>query len=406
MFKKITPSAANSEMREKHIKLPMPGLGKKKAAHALTDKPPAASAPAAAKPAAAASPAKPSAPSKKAKGGGGLLGKLLPLVLLVALAGGAYFAYTRFFAGRGETPAAPAAENAAAIPNEQPDSAKSLRVQPTAKPAAARPPVMNCAGAPKFLNKVGLAGDVTFATNENGIRGVILFGAPTGNSDAATRYQHQSWSSGGFLDAFVLDKNGNAYFAPSPRTGLGIATPKNQDQIYKMNTRDGVLAPYVTLPSAAPASPENVYGVLGLTFDCESNTLFAASVNGSNATTQAGRIYQLDLGTGQIIGQRDNLDAYGMAIRATANGKQLVFGSPRDGQIRALDLDAAGIFQGDPRTIATLNDPQRARKISFANENEMIVSGAEFDFTKASVSQETQVRFTYDAANNAWSVGQ
>ena len=405
MFKKTSPSAANSEMREKHIKLPLPSFGKKKASAAPppASKPAASSTPAAAKPAATASPAKPSAPAKKGKGGASPLKLLIPVLLLLAVVGGGYFAYTKFFAGGGETPAAApaAAENAAPLSNEQPDSAKALRVQP-----AAKAPVLHCAGKPKFLAKVGLAGDATFSTNENGIRGVILFGAPTGNSDAVSRYQHQSWSSGGFLDAFVLDKDGNAYFAPSPRTGLGIQTPKNQDQIYKLNSRDGALASYVTLPSTAPPSPENVYGVLGLALDCESNTLFAASVNGSTAATQAGRIYQIDLGTGQIIGQRDNLDAYGMAIRATANGKQLVFGSPRDGQIRALDLNEAGIFQGDPRTIATLNDPQRARKISFANENEMIVSGAEFDFAKATIPPETETRFTYDAGNNTWSVAQ
>lgn len=152
-------------------------------------------------------------------------------------------------------------------------------------------------------------------------------------------------------------------------------------------------------------SPENLYGVLGLAYDCDSNSLYATAVTGSTAAQAVGRIYRIDVSTGEITGERDNLDAYGVAVR-TANGKQLVFGSPHDAQIRALDLDAEGNMQGEPRTIATLADSQRARRISFANENEMIVQAVEFSFTNAEIPAESETRFQYDAATDAWNLAQ
>ncbi len=381
----------------------LPSFGKKKAEAAPPPKPAATPAPAAASPAPkpAAAPAK-AAPAKKAKGGGGLVKLLLPLLLIGALGGGAYFAYTKFFAGAGETPrpSAPATESVATLPDEPPDSAKSLRAIATPKK------VVNCEGKPKFLSKVGLAGDVTFSTAEPGVRGLILLGAPADNSDALTRYQHQSWSGAGFLDAFVMDRNGNVYFAPSPRTGLGVKQPKNQNQIYKLDTKSGELAAYVTLPATGEPSPENPYGVLGLAYDCESNSLYAATVMGSSDANQVGSIFRIDLNTNEIAGQRDKVDAYGLAVRSTATGKQLVFGSPHNGEIRALNLDADGNLQGDPRTLASLADPLRARKISFVNENEMTVQAAQFNFAKAEIPQEIPTRFVYDAAGDTWQVAQ
>lgn len=363
---------------------------------------------------------------KKSKGSSPIK-LLLPIVAVLVIGGGGFYWYTNLRGGGQENAAPPAAAvlaeiptvaiDSAAAPADSPDAPSDSTATPVAsvdapsdsaqapsvKPAATKQ--VNCEGKPKFLSKIGISGDVTFATNEKGVRGLIVFGAPAENSDALSRYQHQSWSSAGFLDAFVMDRNGNLYLAPSPRTGLGVKEPKNQDQIFKLNTKDGVLASYITLPSAAPASPENPYGVLGLAYDCDTNSLYATTVTGSTPAQSVGRIYRVDLSSGEIAGERDNLDAYGVAVRS-AQSKQLVFGSPHDAQIRALDLDAEGNLQGEPRTIATLADPQRARSISFATENEMIVQAVEFSFTNAEIPQETEMRFQFDAAADVWNLAQ
>lgn len=397
MFRKKSPAAAKPVKNKKLMQLP--GLGKKKGNTALVSKPaPSSRAPESNEMGLSDTrPVAKSLPPKK-KSGGGPLKLLLPILLIGLLGGGAFFVYTNFLAGGGEPPppAAAPTEVAAIIPDDLPDSSKSLQVSAPPKQA------VDCAGKPKFFSNIGFAGDVTFSTNEAGVRGLIAFGASAENSDAVTRYQHQSWARAGFLDAFVFDQNGNGYFAPSPRTGLGITEPKNQDQIFKLDSTTGVLASYLTLPAAAPTSPANPYGVLGLTYDCATDSLFVTTVTGSSDAEQVGRIFRIDLGANEIVGQQDNVDGYGIAVRDGTNGSQVVFGSPRDALVRALDLDSDGNFQGEPRVIAALSGSLHARKISFPNENEMIVQAAEINYTSGEIPAEQETRFMYDAATDKW----
>ena len=369
--------------------------------------------------------------SKKGKGGGPM-GLVIPLVVVLAIAAVGYFGYTRILGGsipglaaltgearlrrRGTPPEPDAPEDAAQeegappeaappeaapvegappeaelMPDELPDSGSSLSVQPELRAA------VDCAGRPAFLDELELTGNAQYSTGEPGVRGVILL-APVPDSDAVSKYQHQSSSSAGFFGAHVVDRDGYAYFAPSPRTGLGIAEATNQDHLYMIDGESGGLTDYLTLPSAAPPSPENPYGVLGLGYDCDSNSLYATTVTGSTAENQVGRIYRIDLSNNEVAGSLDNIDGFGAAVRASANGKQLVFGSPRNSQIRAVDLDADGNFQGEPRTVAQLAESERARQITFANENEMIVQAVEFNFSNPEIPPGVEVRFQYDAA--------
>ena len=237
------------------------------------------------------------------------------------------------------------------------------------------------------------------------MRGVILL-SPVPNTDAVSKYQHQSWSSAGFFDAFVKDAQGNLYLAPSPRTGLGVSEPSNQDHIYKLAADSGELSDYVTLPSAAPPSPENPYGVVGLAYDCDTNSLYATTVTGSTAENQVGGIYRIDLNTGEVASKIDNIDGYGVAVQRRRE-RQADWRLAHRAILKfaAVGLDDAGNFQGDPQTVAALADTQRARQITFANANEMIIQAAEFSFANAEIPQTTEVRFQYHAAANTWTAG-
>lgn len=358
----------------------------------------------------AASDATKSAPKQeKKKGGGGPLKLLLPLVLIVAIAGGGYFVVTRFLGGGGApenaAPAtAPTAAPVAELPLSNPQTALS-EGDAISTPKPVKKKAKPCGGTPKFLAGLKLSADAKFTTNEPDTRGLVLL-TPVENSDAVSKYQHQSWNRAGFLDAFVIDQNGNVYAAPSPRTGLGITKPTKQDHIFKLDTNSGELKDMLTLPSAAPTSPENPYGVLGLALDCETNSLYATTVTGSTDAGEIGRIYRIDLTSGEVAGQLDAIDGYGVAVRASANGKQLIFGSARDAKLRAVDLDAEGNFQGEPREIASLEDSQRARQISFPNENAMVVQAVEFSFSKTEIPQGTNVSLEYDAAGEKWTIAQ
>lgn len=430
----------------------IPKFGKKKGGAPASQPPPgnntSQSKPADDKMTAAKSGPPPKKGKKKSGGGGGGIFKLLmPLVLVLALAAGVYYVYTNFLSdGSGggipflssenaappsqpETDAGPpdqapaqpqsepaaqaqapaesdkqappaAAKAGAPLPDAPADGASALQAQPA--PAAQ----VDCAASPAFLKERGLAEDFQISTHEPGVRGLILIGASVENSDAPSRYQHQSWSRAGFLDAFVMARNGDVYFAPSPRTGLGVDAPTNQDHLYKLDTNSGELADFLTLPAAAPSTPEFPFGIVSLAYNCETNGLYVTAITGSTPESQVGRIYYIDLNTGEIAGQLENVDAYGATVRATANGSQLLFGSTRDNQIRALDLNADGNFQGEPRTVAALAESQRARNISISNGNEMVVQAVKFNYANADVPQGEQVRLTYDGANDTWNAAQ
>ncbi len=385
-------------------------------------------------------------PTKSPKKGGAPLGLVTILVLLLALGAGGYYAYTTFLGGTPIVPEAATIDSALApIPTEAaPDTSAVVAPEPTKgkkkankakqtataaensgasgqEPSAAvqnPPPAADngalqallrrtpgCGGQPPFLAQLGLGNDVQFSTNEPGTRGLFVIGTNR-EGGAPTKYQHQSWSSAGYLDAFVIDAQGNLYLAPSPRTGPGVPAPMNQEQIFRLAGTNGLLTPLIELPAAAPPAPENPYGVLGLALDCSNNTLYATSVGGSTPDNQVGRIFQIDTATGQVIGQLDNLDAYGVAVRTTDGGKQLYFGSPRDALIRAIDLDTAGNFQGEPRPVATLADPQRARRIVFGDAGEMVVEAVPFDWANAEIPQGAAVLFQYDPATDTWNPAQ
>lgn len=422
----------------------IPGFKKKKGGA-----PPSKSAASAAPPPASKPPedlmttAQTNAPKKSKKksssgGGGGIFKLLLPVLLILALGAGAYYVYTNYLNQPGEgapPPAAeqapppaegensdgfppdqsagaqqeappaeqqapPAAESGAPVPDAPADGASALQAAPV--PAQQ----IECDASPQFLSELGLAQDFQISTDEPGVRGLILIGATTENSDAVSRYQHQSWSSAGFLDAFVVARNGDVYFAPSPRKGLGIDVPKNQDHIYKLDTNSGELSDFMTVPAAAPSTPEFPFGVVGLAYNCDTNALYATSIAGSTPENQVGRIYHIDLNTGEIVGQIENMDAYGATVRAADGGAQLVFGSTRDNLIRALDLNVDGNFQGEARTVATLPEPQRARRISINNGNVMVVQAVEFNYGNTDVPQGAQMRLTYNGESDTWDLVQ
>jgi hypothetical protein len=226
------------------------------------------------------------------------------------------------------------------------------------------------------------------------------------DSDAVTKYQNQSWNEAGLVNAFALDREGNLYVAPSPRLGPGIKVAKPQNVIYKVDTNNGSLESYLTLPGASAPSPENPYGITGLAYDCGTNSLYVSSVAGSTAAQEAGHIYRVDLNLGTVAGRMDNVDALGLAVGSGANGSVLYFGSARTPQLRAVNLDAAGDFDGAPRNAGTLADTQRALRLSLTSPTEMTVQAGEFDLTNADTPQGTPIRLQYDPAADQWNPAQ
>lgn len=263
-----------------------------------------------------------------------------------------------------------------------------------------------CRGTPKFPTALGFSNAVVFSTSERLNKGMELIEpGPNGDLTNAKRYQHPSWTMGGYLGVFVADRDGNVYVVPSPRISLLDNPPEKQNIVYKIDSQTGVMSEFINLPSAQPPSPENPFGALAVTYDCDTNSLYVTTVMGSTRAQEAGRIYRIDLDTGKVAAQYDNVDAFGAATYNLLAGKRLYFGSARGPEIRSLALDAQGNFWGEPQTEFVLTGPyNRARRIQFTPQQLMQVRGIDFNFTLAATSQDrrTDYVFAYDAAQGKW----
>lgn len=267
--------------------------------------------------------------------------------------------------------------------------------------------VTACRGSPKFpIETLGFTRSVVFSTSERLNKGLQLIepGAD-GTLENGRKYQHPSWTIGGYLGTFVVDTQGNVYVAPSPRISLIDNPPEKANIIYKVDTATGVMSEYLKLPSALEPSPENPYGILALTYDCDTNSLYATSAMGSTRGQQVGRMYRIDLNTGQVADRYDGIDGFGLAVYNLPTGKRLYFGSARTPQVFSIALDNKGNFWGEPRVELTLNGPfNKARRIDFNLRDQMQVRGIDFNFTLSATSEDrrTDYLFEYDPINTKW----
>lgn len=265
-------------------------------------------------------------------------------------------------------------------------------------------PVAGCRAVPRFATAAGYR-SVNFATDDRAVLGLKMYDPATPDQ----MYSHPSWTSGGYLGPLIADGQGNIYVGPVPRINLIDNPPERQTWVYKVDTNTGEMRPFVNIPSAAPPSTENPYGILGLAIDCETNSLYATSVAGSGRAAELGRITRIDLNTGQVMGQIEGVDAIGVAIFNTAVGKRLYFGPARVSEVRSVALDDQGNFVGDEQVEFPLDAPgasgsDRARRISFTDRGEMLINGRQFDFNLAASTIQPRLLYVYKyrATDDGW----
>jgi hypothetical protein len=280
----------------------------------------------------------------------------------------------------------------------------SANIRPTPLTLRQPGPVTGCRAVPRFATAEGYR-SVNFATDDRAVLGLKMYDPATPDQT----YSRPSWSSAGYLGPLIADGQGNLYVGPVPRINLIDNPPEQQNWIYRVDTNSGEMEPFVHLPAAAPPSVENPYGVLGLTIDCETNSLYATSVAGSDRATERGRITRIDLNNGQIAGQLEDVDAIGIAIFNTATGRRLYFGPARVSEVRSVALDDQGNFVGDEQVEFRLDAPgasgsDRARRISFTERGEMLINGRQFDFNLAASTIQPRLLYVYQyrPTNDGW----
>lgn len=271
--------------------------------------------------------------------------------------------------------------------------------------------VTSCQKTPPFAGAHGFSGSVALDTSARLVRGLLIYkpndqGQPSSDPPP---YQNPSWSSAGYLTSPKTDRDGAVYVAPVPWISVLYNPPDRANTVYRIDPQSEQMTPLVALPAGAPTNPENVYGILALTYDCDTNSLYAASVAGSTRTEEHGRLFKIDLATKQFTIVRDNIDAFGLAIYNSARGKRLYYGLARRPEVYSLLLDARGDPIGEPRAEidfsgSGVRGDERARRIQVVDKGKLTVTIAQFDFTLTAPTnpRETLLSYDYDKAKDRW----
>ena len=272
--------------------------------------------------------------------------------------------------------------------------------------------ITTCQRQPQFLPATGLDPKrAAFSTSEKRMKGIVLLQFPANTADTAGRktWQHPSWSVYGYMGPITTDENGNIYTAPIPVINELDNAQEKQNTIYKVGSKTGEMMPFVNLTMPANSNDENIFGLLGLYYDCHAQLLYAASVAGSTRDKEAGIIYAVDPQTGKIIDQLNGKDAIGLCVGGITGEKRLYFGSARTPDIYSIELTKAGKFTGSPRKEFSLDllgprGDDKARRIRFEKNGQLIVFGVEFNYnlTAPTERQETVYHFRYDEEEKKW----
>ncbi len=265
--------------------------------------------------------------------------------------------------------------------------------------------VTYCLAGPSFTTELGFKNPAIDTSQ------VLATGLVIRELDDSSRfYQHETWDDAGHVGPFAYDSAGTIYVGPTPLASLQTNPTAEQNWIYAVDSQTAVMSKYLELPWPGPPNSGNPYGVAGLTYDCDTNSLYATSIAGSTAQEELGGIYQIDLNTDEIVSQFTGHDAIGIGIFNGTEGKRLYFGLARSPEVFSIGLDAAtGHFYGEPRLEFSLaaqpgGSFDNGHRIQFTQNGRMLVKGVEFSFSLqvASDPQRNIYTFQHEPADDSW----
>ena len=275
----------------------------------------------------------------------------------------------------------------------------------------------DCKNAPAFMyNLPGInPAKAALSTSEKRQKGLVvveLRSPADPNSPRDNSYQHPTWDDAGNLGAIVLDYEGNIFAIPAPMVSVLFNPQETQNVIYCVDGKTAEMKPFINLPHNAPNSGYNAanpYGLMGIFYDCDSHSLYATSVFGSNEQNEIGKIVHIDIKTKQILDEFPNIDPFGVATVRFAHEKRLFFGKARTSEVYSLAVDNNGNFVGQPRLEFSLENigprgDDRARIIKPLPNGDLQVSGLGFyyNLTAPAEKPETIYVFSYSVEQQRW----
>lgn len=268
-----------------------------------------------------------------------------------------------------------------------------------------------CKKQPPFIRNAGFnPSRSAFSTSDKKKMGLLLMEINNPRDTNGIRYyQHPSWKTGGWLAPIQLDDKGNLFTAPAPFVNVLNNPGNKQNIIYKVDGVSGVMEKFSELPQTEKPNLDNPYGILSMTFMCETGRIFASSVAGSSRYKEAGGIYSVDAVSGAVKDRLTGYDAFGLGISYMEGKRKLYFGRARTSEIYSVGLTAKGNFAGKPELCLSIGGlgprgDDKAKKISFNAKGDMKVEGYEFNFNLIAPTekQSTYYYFRYNANGEKW----
>ncbi|MCP4426671.1 MAG: hypothetical protein GY803_19435 [Chloroflexi bacterium] len=269
-------------------------------------------------------------------------------------------------------------------------------VPPTSQVNLPVGPTTTCQAVPRFVAGLGFAIPALNTSFPDYV------GLAVGNYDEAGNvidvYQRPSWDDAGYLGPITRDRDGHVYVSPVPKVSLDQNPLEEQNQVYRIDSDTGAMTAFIDLPAAQPIAASNPFGTIGLTYDCDTHSMYATTLAGSTAQEEVGRIYRINLNTGQAVNQLDNVDAIGIGVFNGLTGKRLYYGSARTPDVYSIALTKQGDFVGEVRhefSLALLENggQEKARRISFTQDSLMQVSAVDFNFSLQAAIESQQVHY-------------
>lgn len=271
-----------------------------------------------------------------------------------------------------------------------------------------------CKKNPAFIKANGFDEKKSyFSTSDLHTMGLLLLQSEQpGNPAAAPTkiYQHPSWKKGGWLAPILIDDNGNVYTAPVPFINVWNNPAANQNTIYKVDGSTGEMNEYLKLP-IPDTTDQNAFGIIGLAYLCETQTLYASSIAGSDRAHERGAVYAISTTDNTIIDKIAGVDAMGMGITYITGERRLFFGTGRSSSIYSIALNEKGKFSGKPAEEFSLSGlgprgDDKVRRITADKNGNLQISSVEFNYNLIAPQEKQDTRYiaVYDADAKKWSV--
>ncbi|HEY0261920.1 MAG TPA: hypothetical protein VGB95_02765 [Chitinophagales bacterium] len=261
--------------------------------------------------------------------------------------------------------------------------------------------ILDCKGLPEYFNQTKFLVNrpFGFSVAEKNTIGLAFVQFPT-NENPRRIFRFPSWDTAGYLGAVVTDKQGNSYVTPRPFINTLNNEPAKQNTIYKVNSDNGEMYPFIELTKGCQQNfNTNPYGLMGITYDCETNILYASSIFGSEIDNECGSIYAIKLvNEGRVIDTISGIDAIGIGIVYINGKKKLFYGKARTSDIYEIGLNSNGTFLGQSRWGLSIlglgiRGDDKARKIYFDTKGDLLISGINFNFNLA--NQDSVIEYIY-----------